>query len=283
MRRFVFHFLGTLLWLTACAGCLGPHPHVIEVPFDSGLPDGGLANDAGELDAGMVTGDGGMVEDGGHLRWRKVLELPQNRSVHAAFFWPPTKSTFVLSGNHATGPIHDFWEWNGQDWRRAPLTEQECPPRKNAAVAVDADAGYLYVFGGVWSGYPLDGGSYTVTPMGDFRRWDGAQWEALNPPSKPAPRSGSAMTFDEAHQELVLFGGADNTPAGRYSDTWTYSGGRWTQRTLTADAHPSTRFNVRSVYDSHRGRVVLFGGQMLDAQDNVINYDDTWEWDSTLR
>src|SRR5262245_26789082 len=39
---------------------------------------------------------------------------------------------------------------------------------------------------------------------------------------------------------------------------------------------PGPRINHAMVYDSVRGRVVLFGGI---ARDNTSEYGDTWEWD----
>ena len=47
----------------------------------------------------------------------------------------------------------------------------------------------------------------------------------------------------------------------------------WTQ---TQDIGPAPRSGAAMVYDSGKGRIVLFGGQ---AADNATALNDTWEWD----
>lgn len=73
----------------------------------------------------------------------------------------------------------------------------------------------------------------------------------------------------------VLFGG--NTPSGRSSETWGWSGASWIRRSL---AGPSAREGHAMAYDSRRGVTVLFGGY------NGTPNGETWEWNGatwTLR
>ncbi len=256
-----FGVLAALL-LAACGG-MGP-------TRDAGIDEVDAGADAGSHDAGRPLP--------GPLSWRKVLEAPPSRSNQVAFYWPPAQATLIFSGNHNTGPLQDAWSWNGSTWSPQPLPELDYPSRKNAGVAVDVDGGRAFVFGGVWSGYPRDGGAYTVAVQGDFRQFDGTRWTEVVTATRPSARSGAAMTWDGVGTQVLLFGGSDNVDA--LSDTWTFSNGDWTQRATGTEAHPSARLNTRMAYDPIRRRVVLFGGQSV-GPDDAINLQDTWEWDGS--
>ncbi|HIE71069.1 MAG TPA: hypothetical protein EYP98_13340, partial [Planctomycetes bacterium] len=52
---------------------------------------------------------------------------------------------------------------------------------------------------------------------------------------------------------------------------WEYDGVDWTQSTPASS--PSARYNHAMVYDSVRGKVVMFGGQAPGTT------NDTWEYD----
>ncbi|MCA8975634.1 MAG: hypothetical protein KDC98_13010 [Planctomycetes bacterium] len=57
------------------------------------------------------------------------------------------------------------------------------------------------------------------------------------------------------------------------ADTWDYDGVNWSL--LAPTTNPSARSDHAMVYDSARGRIVLFGG--LDASFSYLA--DTWEYD----
>src|SRR5207247_2076587 len=77
--------------------------------------------------------------------------------------------------------------------------------------------------------------------------------------------------YDATHDEVVLFGGANENGALR--DTWTWDGTTWTQQ------HPATspagRVVMGMAYDAAHGDIVLFGGY------NGSDLFDTWTWDGT--
>ncbi len=237
---------------------------------DAGLPD--------ESDAGSDAGVDAGRPLPGPLSWRKVLDAPPSRSNHVAFYWPPAQATLVFSGNHSTGPLQDAWSWNGTNWATLSLPEAEYPARKNAGVAIDVAGNRAFVFGGVWSGYPRDGGAYSVITKDDLRQFDGTRWSEVVSAHRPSSRSGAAMSWDGVSNQVLLFGGSDNVDA--FSDTWVFTNGDWEQRATGAAPHPSARLNTRMAYDPLRHRVVLFGGQAM-GPDDAINLQDTWEWDGT--
>jgi len=60
-------------------------------------------------------------------------------------------------------------------------------------------------------------------------------------------------------------------------ETWEWNGVGWRKRVPLdpeGDGNPVARAWHTMVYDTARGKTVLYGGK-----DNAINYDDLWEWD----
>ena len=99
----------------------------------------------------------------------------------------------------------------------------------------------------------------------------------------PSPRFFPRMAFDEQNGVAVLFGGRGNEdPATGLThaseETWTWIRGNWVQ--LFPAHTPPGRSSHAMVYDSKRGRVLMFGGR---KESNVIRttwgfLDDTWAW-----
>ena len=130
--------------------------------------------------------------------------------------------------------------------------------RWGAAVAFDAGAGRIVLFGG----------RAGDNDFNDTWLWDGSHWTQYADIG-PASRSGCALAFDSVRGRTVLFGGVSGTTA--LADTWEWDGGAWTQ---LADTGPSARDGHRMAFDVSRQRTVLFGGRPLGVT-------DTWEWDGT--
>ena len=89
----------------------------------------------------------------------------------------------------------------------------------------------------------------------------------------PPTRRGAGLVYDEAHGQLVLFGGIGIAPQGVFSDTWLYDGVRWA-RQLTPVAPPARDFGSL-VYDGATQTVLLFGGVGMDG----LALGDIWVWD----
>ncbi|TMD44460.1 MAG: hypothetical protein E6I86_16475, partial [Chloroflexi bacterium] len=86
------------------------------------------------------------------------------------------------------------------------------------------------------------------------------------------------MTFDRAHDEIVLTGATiyDPTRATTSTQTWLWHGGSWQQ------AHPSTAPNIYSLdssiaYDAANRRVVLYA----DILKGYVATHEMWSWDGT--
>ena len=86
----------------------------------------------------------------------------------------------------------------------------------------------------------------------------------------------SAMAFDSAHSQVVLFGGIDSsvfTAFPAYSnETWTWDGSMWTKQSPANT--PPARCCFGMAYDAARGQVVIFGGA---GPGGFLT--DTWVWD----
>lgn len=91
--------------------------------------------------------------------------------------------------------------------------------------------------------------------------------------SGPPPRAGAAMACDSATGRILLFGGNTGHVVG---DTWQYTPPGvsdvpgWKQLDIPG---PVPREGHGMVYDSDRGKIILFGGT-----DHITNKNDTWEF-----
>ena len=80
------------------------------------------------------------------------------------------------------------------------------------------------------------------------------------------------MAYDELRQQLVLFGGYTTTYV---NDTWEYDGAYWTQ--VFPSTSPTARSGASMVYDSARGRILLFGGWAI----NAVAQNQLWAYNGT--
>src|SRR5437763_784551 len=94
----------------------------------------------------------------------------------------------------------------------------------------------------------------------------------------PAARSEARMVFSPATHRTVLYGGSTGLDRGtntvyELDDTWERVGTQWVQR---FPAHnPGKRGAHVMVYDSGRGRVLMFGGHV-----GTTGLDDTWSYEN---
>jgi len=124
----------------------------------------------------------------------------------------------------------------------------------------------------------------------------GPEW-VLRATNGPSARSGHAMAYDSARGVTVLFGGWRTNETGEvvtFNDLWEWDGTRWTLRMPHSETNgwavyrytpsyvdrPVHRAQHNLVYDSARGRMVLFGGQSRSRGGYQTFLNDTWEWDA---
>ena len=170
----------------------------------------------------------------------------------------------LFGGDALDGVVSDTWEWDGSSWQLR--TTNGPPAGVQSAMAYDKRRGRTVLFGGT----PCIGlcGAHPKYTW----EWDGQQWSVVSTDGPPR-RLGAALAYDEARQQIVLFGGYDPGLRTYYSDTWTWDGTSWTQ---IPAAGPSGRDSHAMVYDAERKTVVLMGGY----GDSGFN-GETWEWDGS--
>ncbi|MBL9079493.1 MAG: hypothetical protein JNL08_18465 [Planctomycetes bacterium] len=99
-------------------------------------------------------------------------------------------------------------------------------------------------------------------------------WQEITPTTFPSTRRGAAMAFDSTANRLLLYGGAQPTPAVILSETWAYNG-TWTK------LNPATslpRWGHQMVRNTATNRVVAFGGRSPTI---AALANDTIEWTGT--
>lgn len=74
----------------------------------------------------------------------------------------------------------------------------------------------------------------------------------------PPPLSGISMAYDDADEEVVVFGGYSNEYLQPFNETWTFSNGVWTND--TAWPSPSPRWEASMAYDPALQTIILYGG-----------------------
>jgi len=136
------------------------------------------------------------------------------------------------------------------------------------AMAFDPVSNSTLLFGGT-----VPGLGYAV--VNDTWQLTNGQWTQLSPATSPPARSGAAMVYDAAHNNVVLFGGT--TGSSDFNDTWIWNGSTWTS-VIPATSPPGRRFDSQGMaYDPNMQAVVMFGG--IDY--TGIFYNDTWVWNGT--
>jgi N-acetylneuraminic acid mutarotase len=106
-----------------------------------------------------------------------------------------------------------------------------------------------------------------------------AVWQKVASASIPHGRYLQAVAFDEGRKVVVMFGGLNIAPAtlkalpNKEIWEWSQATGKWTKRDSTGG--PSARSGAAMVFDSKRGKFILFGGRAGSG----YNLEDTWEWD----
>ena len=107
-------------------------------------------------------------------------------------------------------------------------------------------------------------------------------WSPVVTAGAPTGRAGAGVAYDAASGSVVLFGGCTSgsffdQQCNASRETWTYSGGAWTQ--IPTAVSPSARVLPSMAYDPGTQDVLLFGG--LTGYPNGTPLRDTWEFNGT--
>lgn len=155
--------------------------------------------------------------------------------------------------------------YDGSDWEEIAF-EQHFPfvPESGFEMAYNTDTNTTFL---CYGGYDVK----------EFWNWDGINWSRIFLEGDDYPiKNYGGMAYHASRHEFVLFTGESG---GYYvNNTWTFDGNSWTLKNPARKPEP--RAYLQLSYDSHRDRVVMFGGVNTDAYPSKC-YDDTYEWDGT--
>jgi hypothetical protein len=233
-------------------------------PFILCPDDGGISQGAGQLDLpwdDCPPPDIGatltpILPDGwveGFITLRSVPPFSIPPFDDAVRIQPLSQGTFSFLHRDATRtlPYMTFFDMRDNDSDAIELPLDNCPEVQNG-IQVDTT---------------LNGFGDACDPLLDPNADIGNRWDLIADPGSLYNLDSAAAVFDERRGVTVLFG-------GRAASTWEYDGGAW--RLVPTRNAPEPRFGHRMVYDSARGRVLLFGGALSGPTDAL---NDLWEFD----
>ncbi|MHA2025128.1 MAG: Kelch repeat-containing protein [Candidatus Thorarchaeota archaeon] len=91
-------------------------------------------------------------------------------------------------------------------------------------------------------------------------------------------RGNMGMVYDNESDQIVIFGGWNNTPGeDPYDSTWSYDYNSDWYTELSPAVSPPGRAEPGLTYDSNRDQIILFGGEDTFDTANILN--DTWLFD----
>ncbi|HTT25541.1 MAG TPA: kelch repeat-containing protein, partial [Thermoplasmata archaeon] len=233
---------------------------------------------SGNSTGGGGTGSGGNGTGGGN--WSVVnaggAGSPAGREFFSMAYDPVDQYVVMFGGGTAVGPgqqYNDTWTFANGSWTYLNISSPA--PRRSAAMTWDAADGYVLLFGGI---YP---GSATVNSVQFQDTWSfvhGA-WHNMTAPvvnstNTPTVRWMAQMAYDPTSSAVILFGGCNALAcASSTNDTWSYSGGAWTNISGSVGIAPPVRGTASLVWYPPDNALLLFGG----SNPNQTVRGDTWE------
>jgi hypothetical protein len=244
------------------------------------------------------------------------------RAGHAMAFDPIAQRIVLAGGQVSFSPFSttgDVWEWNGSTWVAAGQLPRVIADH---AMATDADRGLILLQpdstnqvsqtvlrrdGSSWEVYPRP----TAVPLGrtssavalDTRRrraimfggsiaanittdetwiWK-RDWTQTSQLIHPPRRTRASLAYDEANDNMILFGGLDEATFTRLGDTWKWNAATEIWELLpNLTPTPAPRSNHAMVYDTARREIVLIGGIAIDGESVWLWNGSAWAQTTSL-
>jgi len=244
---------------------------------------------------------------------------PAPRSLFSFVTNPDDKLIWLYGGMNDSSLATDFWSYANGEWAKLPLDNGPTACGTPNA-SYDTDRKKLVVFcsdsttyewdGNAWKQFTgiktlppsrnwsmmsynptikktvMFGGFGTVDYLSETWTWDGATWTRVKKNQAP-PRALAAMWFDPKLNKTVMFGGIgrknSDSRIERFNDMWSFDGTGWTQIKNVANV-PAPRYGMETALDPRTGKVLLFGGLVLQvngATQSQVYSNDFWSWDGT--
>jgi Kelch motif/Galactose oxidase, central domain len=180
---------------------------------------------------------------------------------NADMIYDAASSEVILFGGYDGHYLSDTWAWDGTTWTQLHPAASP-PPRDTHSLVYDPATQTAILFGG-----------FNGEGLSDTWSWDGTTWTQLSPATSPGMTSTAwQAAYDDASQQLVLYGGDANTHFS--NETWAWTGSTWTQ--LQPAANAGRRAYGSLTYDPALQRLVMFGGS-----NRARDLTSLWEWNGT--
>ena len=198
--------------------------------------------------------------------WTKVgSDAPSPRLFHSM---ATTSNGILLNGGtpggDSVGALDDTWRWTGMAWQKV-VGATQAGQRVGASMAEHGPSRRVFMFGGSVG--------LTRTVSNELWEFVDEKWSLVSTTPLAVARTGTAMAYDAARLQLVLFGGELATQTTT-SETDTFDGVSWTNR--TPPPMPSPRQSASAAYDPLQGRMVVFGGA-----NGSTRLNETWTFDGS--
>ena len=197
---------------------------------------------------------------------RDPVVAPSARTS-ASMSYDVARARMVLfGGTDGVTKFGDTWEWDGTTW--FPKSPASSPsPRDGQVMVYDVRRARDVLYGGQ---------AANGTPLGDLWEWDGTTWTQTYAPSTggPAGRAEAALTYDVAHDVVIMFGG--HLAVQSFGDAWSWDAVTMTWTQLPDPFPGAVTSEPTLAYDPVRQRVVAAAGFV--ASNNAL-HNATFEWD----
>jgi hypothetical protein len=256
-----------------------------QVVTSGGPPQREGAEQAYDYAAGETAFFGGLSATNLADTWSFANGLWTNRTAgepglreHPALAYDASDQ-YVVMFTWAGQGLAETWAYSAGVWLQ--LHPAASPgARWGAGFVYDAHDGYVLLFGGNnWS---------TGGPSNDSWEFAAGIWTPLTPTHAPSPRMTDGMVYDGADGYVLLFGGSSDSilpnpqvaNGAGLTDTWSFQGGVWSNRTSASGTPPPSEPLNPMVYDASDGYVLLFG-TYPSAASGFLSTDlqpETWSY-----
>ena len=243
------------------------HSAVIDVPrhrmvtFGGTMSTGSLFNQAWTLD---------LKEEQGWVLLTPSGTPPAGRIDHAAIYDPVGQRMIVFGGWNGSGVyfsgVSQLSLSGSPAWSTIAAVGTPPAPRSGHTAVYDAARNRMLVFGGVSAATVFNDVwalSLGATPA----------WTLLTPTgAPPAGRFGHTAFYDPPRDRMIVTRGAANGGLS-FDDVWSLTlSGAPAWNPLAATGTPPIAWQRHSaVYDSHRDRMIVFGGYYFDGNPHRVN------------
>ena len=210
--------------------------------------------------------------------WREIRDgsSPDPRWGHTAIY-DGVRRRMVIFGGQSSGFFNDVWAFDldGETWSQLAVSGDLPVPRYGLSAVIDSVRNRMIISHGFSAQGRFD----------DTWAFDLADhhWTDLTPTTGPKPlkRCLHDAVHDLANDRMLLFGGCSSgfgpCPQG---DLWAFDLTRHEWREIEPSGRvPDARRNPALLYDRDGKRVLLFGGKLFLASNDLWGFgggDETW-------